>query len=107
MAAESFTLPQDIPQREMLLDNLKNDIDGLSPQHHCEIYGIMKKNINVKLNESKMGCQINISYLPDDVLVEVYTYVHYIKTQEQILNKMEQESANLLKALDDNVVGVS
>jgi hypothetical protein len=53
---------------------------------------ILRKYPLVKLNENKGGIMINISTLPDEAIEEVQKYMEYFKTQQTILNKIENET---------------
>lgn len=73
----------------MSLENLKNTIEMMSKIHHIEILKIMKKYPSVKINENKNGVYINLSFLPDETIIEINEYVNYINDQESSLKTME------------------
>jgi len=67
------------------LENIKNQIEGMSKSHHVEILKILKKNTNVKLNENKSGIFINLSFIPAETMQEIKDYLNYIHVQEDVL----------------------
>ena len=77
----------DIPK----LESMKNMIESMSKNHHIEILKLIKKNPTVKLNENKSGVFINLTFLPESVVDEIYQYLTYIKGQETMLDPFEKE----------------
>jgi hypothetical protein len=73
------------------LETIKSDIEKMSKNHHIEILKILKRNSNVKLNENKSGVYINLSFLSEQTLVELYNYINYIHDQETSLNQLESQ----------------
>ena len=43
------------------LDNVKEKIESMNKENQIEILKLLKKNINVKLNENKSGTFVNLS----------------------------------------------
>ena len=73
------------------LETIKSDIENMSKIHHIEILKILKRNSTVKLNENKSGVYINLSFLSEQTLVELYNYINYIHDQENSLNQLETQ----------------
>ena len=72
------------------LENIKNIIEGLNKYHQIEILRILNKS-DCKLNENKSGVYVNMSFLPEETIVELEKYIDYIKDQEESLVKMEYQ----------------
>jgi hypothetical protein len=72
------------------LENIKNAIELMNKYHQIEILKILKKNAS-KLNENKSGVYVNMSFLPEETIVELEKYIDYIKDQEESLVKMEYQ----------------
>ena len=70
------------------LENIKNAIEVMNKYHQIEILKILNKN-TCKLNENKSGVYVNMSFLPEETIVELEKYIDYIKDQEESLVKME------------------
>jgi hypothetical protein len=73
------------------LEFIKNYIEKLNKQHQLEILKILKKDLNIKINENKNGIFINLSLLSNELLNEILIYINYIKDQEKTLNVLETE----------------
>jgi hypothetical protein len=73
------------------LEILKSQIENLDKSHHIEILKILKKKSQIKLNENRNGVFINLTYLPNDVLMEVVEYMNYVNDQEILLNPIEKQ----------------
>jgi len=73
------------------LELLKNKIESMDKQHHVEVLRIMKKNVNVRLNENKSGVFVNLSFLPSETIDEIEKYVNYIDMQQTNLDQGEME----------------
>jgi len=80
------------PPSQPSYHDLLDKIHALEPNEHIVIGTILRKYPLVKLNENKGGIMINISTLPDEAIEEVQKYMEYIKTQQTILNKIENET---------------
>jgi hypothetical protein len=70
------------------LENIKNAIEVMNKYHQIEILKILNKN-TCKLNENKSGVYVNMSFLPEETILELEKYIDYIKDQEESLVKME------------------
>ena len=68
----------------------------MSKKHHIEILKILKTNSLIKINENKSGIYINLSFLPNETISELYKYIDYISKQEDSLNNIENQK-NMLK----------
>jgi len=78
------------------LEIIKSKIENMSKKHHIEILKILKTNTSIKINENKSGIFINLSFLPNETINELYKYIDYISKQEDSLNNIENQK-NLLK----------
>uniref|UniRef100_A0A6C0DRQ3 NET domain-containing protein n=1 Tax=viral metagenome TaxID=1070528 RepID=A0A6C0DRQ3_9ZZZZ len=70
------------------IENIKKTVEAMNKFDQLEILKILSKNI-CKINENKSGVFVNLSLLPQPVLHEINDYIHYIKDQEDRLNKLE------------------
>lgn len=89
--ALSYNRVTDIDREEYNLDYIKNSIEKLSKFHQIKILKILKKNPTVKLNENKSGVYVNLSFLPQDTILEMREYMNYIRDQECSLNDLESQ----------------
>jgi hypothetical protein len=78
------------------LEIIKSKIENMSKKHHIEILKILKTNSLIKINENKSGIYINLSFLPNETINELYKYIDYISKQEDSLNNIENQK-NMLK----------
>lgn len=78
------------------LEIIKSKIENMSKKHHIEILKILKTNSLIKINENKSGIYINLSFLPNETISELYKYIDYISKQEDSLNNIENQK-NMLK----------
>ena len=78
------------------LEFIKSKIENMSKKHHIEILKILKTNSSIKINENKSGIFINLSFLPNETVDELYKYIDYISKQEDSLNNIENQK-NMLK----------
>jgi hypothetical protein len=79
------------------LDKMKSRIEGMNKLHHIEILKILKKSLNVKLNENKNGVFVNLSFLPIEVIDEMKSYVSYVGEQEKSILTMEAQQEEYKK----------
>ena len=56
-----------------------------------EVLKIFKKYPLVKLNENRNGVYINLSYLPEETIVELNQYLNYVNEQETNLEQIETQ----------------
>ena len=72
------------------LENMKRKIENLSGNHQTEILKILSKNL-CKLNENKNGVFVNMSFLPDQIVEEIKTYIEFISEQERSFDTIEYQ----------------
>lgn len=98
MVQSTMVLYETQQQKEKFLDVLKTAIESMNKTHHIEflkrIHGY--EDGTVKINENRNGVYINLSYLPDPLIRELYDLVHYTKQQETLLN-IDEASKDQLK----------
>jgi len=74
--------------------NLKNDIQELSKEHHIEIATILNDN-NVYLNENNNGIFVNLSIIPDYMIIKLKNYIDFVKNQTKMINIQENRKQNI------------
>jgi hypothetical protein len=74
---------------ESILNEIKNQIEGMSKIHQIEVLKVLNKNPLIKLNENKSGVYVNLSFLPQDSIVELQQCIQYILEQEKSLQNLE------------------
>ena len=79
------------------LEIIKNKIESMNKHHQIEILKILSKK-TCKLNENKSGVFVNLSFLPKDVISDLYTYIEYIRNQEDSLLTMEYQKEEFKNA---------
>jgi len=84
---------------QMSLDNLKRMIEKLDKQNHIEILRILMKDPAVRINESKGGCLVNMSLLPESVLGEIQQYMEYINKRQDSIEALETQQHEFEKKL--------
>jgi hypothetical protein len=72
--------------------SLLQSIHALEPKEHITIGTILRKYQQVKLNENKGGIVINMATIPDEALEEIQKFVEYIRDQQKVLAKIENET---------------
>ena len=72
--------------------SLLQSIHDLEPKEHITIGTILRKYQQVKLNENKGGIVINMATIPDEALEEIQKFVEYIRDQQKVLAKIENET---------------
>lgn len=77
------------------LNCLKEKIELLSKFHQIEILKILKKGDICTLNENKNGIFINLTNINKETIIELETYLEYVKKQEQQLNDIERQKSVL------------
>ena len=82
------------------LEIIKSSIEKLGKKQHTEILKILKQNNNVKINENKSGVYINLSFLPNDTILELEEYIEYINDQEKTLEILETEKEKYKNTLE-------
>jgi len=73
------------------LNQMREQIEGMTKFNQIEILRILTKNKNVTINENKYGIHINLSELKNEILDDLLSYIKYVNTQEIYLNNVEQE----------------
>lgn len=72
------------------LESIKRKIEALPINHQMEILKILSKNL-CKLNENKNGVFVNMSFLPDNILSEIKSYMEFVKEQETSFDTIEYQ----------------
>jgi len=80
------------------LEVLKGRIECLDKFQQVEILKILSKNL-CKLNENKSGVFVNMSYLSDEVLNDMKTYIEYTKEKLTNLATLEYQKEEFKKSL--------
>ena len=70
---------------------LKNDIENMSKTNQLKMLRIIKANSQIKINKNKNGLFMNMSLMPECVLLEMSKLNEYIKEQEKELEKYEKK----------------
>jgi hypothetical protein len=73
---------------------LKDNIEMLSKVHHSEVLRICDKG-GVSGSENKNGVFINLTCVTEPIIVELETYLDYVRDQEIQLNEIEQQKKEL------------
>lgn len=73
---------------------LKDNIEMLSKVHHSEVLRICDKG-GVSGSENKNGVFINLTCVSEQIIVELETYLDYVRDQEIQLNEIEQQKKEL------------
>ena len=74
--------------------NLKNDIQELPKEHHIEIATILNDN-NVYLNENNNGIFVNLSIIPDYMIIKLKNYIEFVKNQTKMINIQENRKQTI------------
>lgn len=83
--------------QDINIDAIIKKIAELDKKSHIIIGSIFQKYPSIKLNENKSGIMINSNTITNDAWKEVNEYLNYIMTQNQILNKIENETEEYKK----------
>lgn len=92
------------------LENIKLSIEKMNKTHHIEILKLLKQTPSIKLNENKSGVFVNLSFLPQSTLDELFKYVNYINIQENSILELETQTNEFKKYVSsekedkDNIV---
>jgi|LauGreDrversion4_2_1035121.scaffolds.fasta_scaffold108565_2 hypothetical protein len=81
------------------LENLKKGIEKLDKQNHIEILRILTKDPTVRINESKGGCLVNMSLLPETIIEEIQKYLEYIDKRQDSIEALETQQHEFEKIL--------
>ena len=84
-----------------VLETIKTRIEQMNKTQHIEILKILQNNPAVKLNENKSGVYVNLSFLPDQTLVELNDYLGYVQDQESALRSNESQKLDFKKTYFD------
>jgi hypothetical protein len=79
-----------------LLTSLRDNIENMEKIHQVHILKIFKK-YNVEYTENTNGIFINMSILKDEAIVEIKSYIEYVKLQQKQLEKVEAEKESYKK----------
>ena len=85
------------------LENLKRTIEKLDKQNHIEILRILMKDQTIRINESKGGCLVNMSLLPERVIEEIHTYMEYINKRQDSIEALETQQHEFEKILTPHI----
>lgn len=73
------------------LNCLKEKIELLTKFHQIEILKLLQKDNMCTLNENKNGVFINLTNIKKETILELDTYLEYVKKQEKQLNDIEKQ----------------
>jgi len=73
------------------LNYINETIEKMNKFNQIEILRIFNKHKEITINENKYGIHINLSEIRKEVLDEIIVYINYVTTQENSLNKIEQQ----------------
>jgi len=80
------------------LESIKHSIEEMEKQDQIEILKMLSKRL-CKLNENKSGVFVNMSYLSDEVLNDMKTYIEYTKEKLTNLATLEYQKEEFKKSL--------
>jgi hypothetical protein len=72
------------------LNDLRSQIESMEKHHQVEILKILSKQL-CKINENKSGVYVNMSFLEETIVDELYEYISYVKEQEENLITTEYQ----------------
>jgi hypothetical protein len=67
---------------------LKQFIEKLNKQRQIDVLKILVDN-NINVSENKNGSFINLSLVPENIIIKLKEYIQYIKDQDVSLEKLE------------------
>jgi len=73
------------------LNTIRDKIEAMNKFNQVEVLRILSKNKNITLNENKYGVHINLSDLPQPMIVELIQYIQYVESQESSLVQIEMQ----------------
>ena len=79
------------------LTELKNHVESLDKHHQVEILKILSTNM-CKINENKSGVFVNMTFLDEKILSEIYNYLKYMKEQEDNLITTEYQKQEFINS---------
>jgi len=77
------------------LQFIRDNIEIMMKINQVEVLRILHKEPNIILNENNYGVHINLSDLPQSLIVELKNYIQYVQTQENNLQYMETQKNNM------------
>jgi hypothetical protein len=80
------------------LETTKKSIESMSKYHQVEILKLLVNN-NCKLNENKSGVFINLSFISENVIMELNKYIKYTQDQELYLITTEYQKEEFKSSL--------
>jgi len=75
---------------------LRDDIEKMDKIHQLHILRILRRD-NIGYTENANGIFINMSVLPDKVLLEIKDYLCYVELQQKQLDKIEEDKERYKK----------
>lgn len=96
---DSLVLEDPLPVLDVM--QLKTAIEALEYRHHLDVLKILLSNdeTSEKLTENVNGTFVNLSDLPQTVLVQLYKYLKYVNNQQNYIDKVENQKAEYMKLL--------
>ena len=94
---EKYGTQKTVIENMEVLENIKNKIENMSKYNQIEILKILSKK-SCKLNENKSGVYVNLSFLPNDSILDLQNYINYTKQQEESLVTMEYKKEEFKNA---------
>jgi len=79
------------------LEVLKSNIEKMTKSQQVEVLKILHQHQDVKLNENKSGVYVNLSFLSENVISNIQTYMKYVKEQENTLKLAEAQKQDFKK----------
>ena len=68
------------------LQSLCTSIETLSKINQVEILRIFNKHTDMVINENKYGIHINMTDVPDEIIVEIRQFLEFVRQQENDLS---------------------
>jgi len=87
------------------LEDLKSNIEKMTKIQQLEVLKILHDNPDVKLNENKSGVYVNLSFLSENILSNIQTYMAYVKEQEKTLKLAETQKQDFKKTYFEEECG--
>lgn len=96
------------------LESIKIHVERMDKKQHVEILRILKTSSLVQLNENKSGIFVNLSFLPEDILLKMEEYIKYVEDQENTITNVEKikemyktEYITDKDIREENIIGIS
>ena len=80
------------------LNYIREKIENMNKFNQIEVLRLLSKHSNVIFNENKYGVHINLSELNKHIIDELNVYIHYVHTQEDTLDQVEQQKETFKNA---------